>query len=475
MKLELLPAQQWLTKPTPGVKRDIALYQGGFGSGKTWQGCWLGLRLLERYWRYVPDLTLLVGAASFSMLRDVVIRQYLRHLHTMGFRPKIHYHYNKTEHSITLPYWNNATIFFRSLHDPESVRGIEAAFGHLDEASLISEYAFNEFSGRIRQPGVPIHRIWGGTNPQANKGWIYKMFEEKAGIREETLPDASKCIIEYRRVIASSVENHHLDPSTIASWRTQFDAELFKIYVLGQDGDFTSGLVCHTYGPANLSPYEYNPRLPLYLTCDFNVDPNCWIVGQFVNGNLYFFDEICLENTTTQQCADVFARRYQGHGEVVYYTGDASGNNRNTMSSDPNATNYTIIANTLSEFGFRRVEPMTPTSNPYIIDRVVAWNAAMCNRDGVRRVYIHPTKCPQLKYNCENLMYIPGTSEIRTSTKKEIEKDAKLKFIEHPFAAASYLVYQLFPIQWRPNPGDVVPKFTTSRYPGQRSLSGGFG
>lgn len=67
--------------------------------------------------------------------------------------------------------------------------------------------------------------------------------------------------------------------------------------------------------PANIikSPPCIHPNLPLHLTCDFNVDPMCWCLAHKDDKNIYFFDELVIENTTTQQAIDEFLRRYPNH------------------------------------------------------------------------------------------------------------------------------------------------------------------
>ena len=50
MEFELLPAQkEFMIIPDDGSKRDIALYQGGFGSGKTFCGSLIGICLCMKY------------------------------------------------------------------------------------------------------------------------------------------------------------------------------------------------------------------------------------------------------------------------------------------------------------------------------------------------------------------------------------------------------------------------------------------
>ena len=138
----------------------------------------------------------------------------------------------------------------------------------------------------------------------------------------------------------------------IQSLKESFDEEYYKINVLGEFGDYSSGLVVKGFDVANKLKLKYNDKLPLYLTCDFNVDPMCWAIAHKDNDNVYFLDEIVIEKTTTQQCIEEFLRRYPKHKSDIIVNGDASGDNRSTQSE---YTNYAIIKNALKEYGYENV------------------------------------------------------------------------------------------------------------------------
>ena len=67
------------------------------------------------------------------------------------------------------------------------------------------------------------------------------------------------------------------------------------------------------------------------------------------------------------------------------------------------------------------------------------------NSNGERKLFMNK-KCEKLIYNCYNLKYKTGTSIVDVPTYSQIANDRNLKFLEHPFDAASYLVELLFPI-----------------------------
>ena len=182
---------------------------------------------------------------------------------------------------------------------------------------------------------------------------------------------------------------------------------------------------------------KYNPDLPLHLTCDFNVDPMAWAVAHKDKDNVYFFDEIVIENTSTQQCIEEFLRRYPNHKSEIIVNGDASGDNRSTQSE---YTNYAIIKKALKEHGYEDVKFRLRDYNPPILNRISAFNARVKNSKGERHLFVDPRRCKWILYNIYNLSFKEGTSIVDVPTHTQIKSNREFKFLEHPFDAVSYLV-----------------------------------
>jgi PBSX family phage terminase large subunit len=434
---ELWQGQQRFLQVEEDVTLDICIYQGGFGSGKTWIGSLLGLILACKHHGSLG----LVLAKTFPMVRDTTLRTYFEHLHAWGFERDRDYLFNKSESKLVFPKWGNSEILFRHLQDPEKIKSINACWIHGEEISQFTEADFNMMVSRCRQVGYPRRRIFGTTNPQPNKGWIYQKFVQGNKGKQQIGED----VIHYRRVIAPTTDNKALPESYIENMRSQYDEQYFRINVLGEDGDYTAGLVCKTWTSANIEDTPYRPELRLYLSCDFNVDPMSWILAHRYNEEVHFIDELCIENTTTVEAAEELFRRYGNHSAGLTITGDASGQNRSTTAITALDTNYTILRNRLSELGFKDVRLDLRAANPPILDRVAAWNAMVCNSEGIVRVKVNP-KCKWLIHNCDNLKFIEGTSKIWVPTPHDISKDPKSKFLGHIFDAASYLIERYYPI-----------------------------
>jgi hypothetical protein len=448
-KVKLLPKQWEVFNPIPNVDYDIRLYQGGVGSGKTFLGALIGLRTMAQH----PGCTWLAVADTWTRLKKTTWESYLELLD----ESKIKHKPNITDHIIRIPGWD-ARVLFSGVEDPLTLRSLNGIGAHLEEASMLSEAAYLEVMGRLRQNthGDPIRMVL-TTNPPPRKGWLYEHFVTNGGITESEI--RGKTVkVNRERVIARTLDNPYVSDAFIAALQSSYDPEMFNIMVLGQDGDYTAGLVCKTWSIANIQPIEYRPDWRIYLTCDFNVDPMCWALAYRVNGEYHFFDEIVIENTNIIQTAEEFARRYRSHTSGIIITGDASGGARSDGTPEPNQTRYKLLAKTLSDNGVRNFSLDSPKANPLIESRIEVWNSFICDSQGTRRIKVDP-KCKQLIRNCENLMYQPGVGVISQPSAKSIELDNKKKFERQDmFDAASYLVNR-----YDPRVENVIPSKSISR------------
>lgn len=433
VKIDFLPAQTEFMRYGKNIQvdeKDVAIYQGGFGSGKTFAGCWLGYFLADKYPRSVG----LSCAKEYTLLKRTTIKQYFEILETLNKKSGKDFKYNKTDHVLTLK--NGSEIWFMGVEDSEKFKSMNLHWIQIEECSQISDSVFRDLLGRLRNTyrgsnwGDFRYRLFGHTNPQANKGWIFKRFVEEAPYN-------------YRRILAPTTNNTHLPKSFVEDMRTAYNPEYYNIFVLGQDGDYASGLIVKNFSrEKHIKTLKYNPDLPIHITCDFNVDPMCWIIAHKDDNNVFFLDEIVIENTTTRQAIREFLTRYPNHQNKIIINGDASGDNRSTQSE---FTNYAIIREELIKYGQENKKENYENPvfelrdyNPPIKNRINAFNARILNKNNEVRLFIDK-KCKWLLYNIENLSYKEGTSLPDIPTINKIKNDRDSKFLMHPFDAASYL------------------------------------
>ena len=407
---------------------DVAVYQGGFGSGKTFCGSLLGVLLCLKY----PQIRGLVGAQTYPLVRDTTLCAYFEHLGALGFDEGKDWFFSKSER--LLRFKNGSEVLFRHFDEPDKLKSLNLGFAQIEEMSDVPKSVFNMLLGRLRQSIRPQwrnfrYRLFGHTNPEERKGWIYDTF-------------ALNPPPNYRLIIAPTTENVYLPAGFVDELRKSYDEDYFTQNVLGQWLDSDDTLVVKGFSSANIRRLDYDEHLDLHLSCDFNVDPMAWMVAHKSDDKVFFIDEIVLENTTTARAMDEFLTRYPCHKGRIVINGDASGDNRSCASE---FTNYALMLRKLALHGYSNVDVEIRPFNPPIKNRVIAINTLIRSAAGDLRVFVDP-KCEKLIYNFENLKYRAGSSQIDVPTYHQIRKNRELKFLSHPFDAASYLVEFYFPL-----------------------------
>lgn len=419
---KLLDKQQEFMKIPHSQRLDVAIYQGGYGSGKTWCGSLLGILLAKKY----PGSRGLVGAKEYELVRKTTLVSYLEHLEALGYKQGVNYWYNKNDKIIRFK--NGSEILFSQLDNPEKFKSLNLHWAEIEEASQVGDSTFNQLMGRLRNTyrGKTWqnfrYRLFGHTNPQPNKDWIWERFVEHKA------PN-------YRLIIAPTTNNIYLPEHYVKELKNAFDEEYYRINVLGEFGDYNSGLVVKGFTDKNIKKLKYCENLPIHLTCDFNVDPMMWCIAHKDNENVYYFDEIVVENATTEICFKEFMRRYPKKDAEIIINGDASGDNRSTQSE---FTNYAIMRKLLKDNGYTNFRFKLRPYNPPIQNRIAAFNARVKSADGKVRLFVD-RKCKYLLKNINNLRYKEGTTIIDVPTFNQIKQDRDKKFLMHIFDAASYL------------------------------------
>ena len=428
MKYKLLKTQKRFLEIPHNLELDVCVYQGGFGSGKTWAGSLLGTLLCLKF----PGINGLCGAQTYSLVRDTTLNAYFEHFENFELQEGNDWQFIKSQQKIVFK--NGSNILFRHFDEPNKLKSLNLGFAEIEEMSDIPEATFKMLLGRMRQKKKKNwkdfkYRIFGHTNPQSRRGWIYKNFH-----------DTKKP--NYRLVMAPSTENIYLPKDFCENLKSAYDENYYKRNVLGEFDEDNCPLVVPNFSEENIEKINYLDWCDLHISCDFNVDPMCWILAHIDNHKVYFFDEIVLENTTTTQTCEEFIKRYPYHKGKIIINGDASGDNRTCVSE---YTNYMLIRNFFAQKMKRNVEFHLRQFNPPIKNRVAAFCSMIKSMDGQRKILIDP-KCEKLIYNMNNLKYREGGSNIDIPTYWAIKNNKELKFLSHPFDAASYLVEYYFPI-----------------------------
>lgn len=401
-----------------GQNRYVAMI-GGVGSGKTRLLAQAGLMLAYRN----PGCVGAVVAPTYPMLRDVDQRTFEECWQQWG----IPYIPHKAESSYTLP-GAKAELIFRSCEHPHRLRGPNLAYVLGDEVQMWpdsetapQESAVSILDARIRDPRARIKAMVLVGTPNGFDH-VYQRFAEPNGKRR--LPTA-------HLVHAPTWENKHT-PGLADILKASYDPLLYRQEVGGEFVAVGGDRCYYAFNRAsNLRAFENDPTMPLYLCCDWNRSPLVWEVVQEAEGDATrVIDEVCLSSeATTVLAAREFKRRYPGwqkQGLTIH--GDASSQSKHTTGF----SDFEILRDE-----FPGVIPRIRASNPAVIDRLNAMNARLQNAKGQAQLFVHPTRCPELVADLEQVQNKPGTRE------PDKDKDPRRT---HAADALGYLVHWRHPI-----------------------------
>ncbi len=435
-----LPAQRRLIEVPHEMDTDIALYQGGVGSGKTTAGVILGYLLSRIY----PGSRGLVGAATHALLRDTT-RCRWRDIVPPGDIAA----WNRNPDNLVLR--NGSEIWFRHLSDPDRLSSMEFNWIHVEEGAQIRQRVFHALLARLRHTDfgcVRPHlrarfRLFVTSNPEEEYGWLYERFVEP----KEPRPNV-------RFIRAPTVENVHLmkkKPDYIDTIRDVVDTDYARIYLDGYTGGLRKGRVYRNFDRAKdvSDTVAYDPARPLHASFDFNVDfMVVLLIQEHPEGRTEIVDEIVLRNgTDTATLCRAIKEKYGEHAAGFGVHGDATGYARHHRTS---LNDYAIIRRELGGLRGLRFYVRRGSANPSVRDRTNAVNFRLQNANGERRMRLS-SRCRYLIRSLERTRYLPGTFE-----KEKIRDPDDARFvIDHAGDALDYYIADTYP--FHPERLHVVP------------------
>lgn len=298
---------------------------------------------------------------------------------------------------------NGSIIGFKSADSgPAKYQGAEKDWVHMDEEH--PENIFNEIS--IRVGGRRLRRFTTATilPPVGQLGGVSWTFPK---VIQPWLDGLKPNIGIFN---ASIYDNPHIPDSEIKALEALFpEGSIDRRIRLG--GELIPGISgARAYAgfnaQVNVRPQpEVNFRRPLCVTCDFNVDPMCWLVGQMESlprGRKLFrvYKELIIEGSADiASMCELFKYHYPRHGSEIWFYGDSTskGRSRQTGKSD-----YTLIANEMRTYGVP-IRFKVPESNPSVPDRINAVNR-VCRDENAEVCLELDTSCKELKLDLEGVL-----------------------------------------------------------------------
>ena len=391
---------------------------GGIRSGKTRCGaekfghlCWVN-----------RGMQAAIFGPTYRMLEDSTKAMFFKVLNEKS----LSYKYRASDNSVTI--FGDTRVLFRSMDNPEHLRGTEFSHFWIDEGGQLSDAtAFRVIMGRMSEAKATEPCGIVTTTPNG-LNWLYDECVTKK--------DENKVKIYY----ASTEQNISLLNEFTDRLKVLYDERFYAQEVQGKFIDIFAGQAYWNFDRTSsvTDEWEYNPRLPIKLCVDFNVDPMCWNIVQqfrFTDGRVIdvCIDELHVRTASTELTCREFLNRYGSHESGVHVHGDASGYSRSTNATK---TDFQIIHDMLAQANVPGVEIMAGRHHPLITESVSAVNARLKNTLGVRSFYFR-SNCTYTISDMERVSFVPGTREIDKSNPE----------LTHHSDACRYYIYSVHPLR----------------------------
>jgi hypothetical protein len=307
---------------------------------------------------------------------------------------------------------NGSHIHLKGADKPDSLRGVGLNFVVIDEAQDVKEETWE----MVLQPTLATtngQAIFIGTPKSYN--WLY--YRYMLGQRPRILKDKRGRPVpnEWQSWQFPTITSPFIPPREIEARRRDMDPKSFK-QEFEASFEVMSGRVYYAFDRnQHVGDYPFNPKLPIYIGMDFNVDPmSAVIVQEQSNGEIWVVDECVLYGSNVQETADELMRRFYRNINQISIYPDPAGNNRN---HDRGETSLDI----LREAGFKSI--YFKRKHPLVADRVNSVNRLFITADGTIRLRINRT-CRKFIDSAEQTIYKEGSREVDKSQGKEHAMDA---------------------------------------------------
>jgi hypothetical protein len=222
-----------------------------------------------------------------------------------------------------------------------------------------------------------------------------------------------------------------MDPVEVAKDLALMDSRTFQQEYEGKFVSYEGRVYVYYDKDTHCFEQPFNPNLLISISCDFNITPCCWSLGQDSQELTYEFDELVQKQTDIwKMCAglkDKLNRLPNGKNNRIVFYGDYTSSKTRDVSAI--ASSWQIIRDEFagwnSEFKLR--------SNPRILDRINAVNSRLRSADG-KKHFGHSKNCVELMKDLERVDMEMLTSSKDSAGERTHASDAvgyKLNYL-HP-------------------------------------------
>ena len=330
---------------------------------------------------------------------------------------------NETSLEITL--LNGSRICLRGADKPDTLRGVGINFLVIDEVQDVKPEVWKT----VLRPTLASTRgraVFCGT-PKAYT-FLYELYQ-LGQKRDLKLKDGRMVRNPWKSWQFPTITSPFIPLSEIDAARSDMDERSFR-----QEFEATfesmSGRVYHQFDRSDhVGQYAFNPKLPIWIGQDFNIDPMSTVVIQpQPNGELWVVDEIYQHNSNSTAVCDEIERRYYRHIHQITVYPDPAAQNRQTGRGESDLDIF-------RDRGFKRLRYRK--KHPPVADRVNAVNKMLRSADGTIRLRVDE-KCRNLISSLEQTLYKKNAYEVDKSMGVEHIADAlgypvEIEFPRRPF------------------------------------------
>jgi hypothetical protein len=333
---------------------------------------------------------------------------------------------NEQDLSITLR--NGSTISVRGTDNFNSLRGVGLNFLVMDEFSDCHPDAWE----RVLRPTLSDtggHALFLGTPRGRNH--LYDLWER--GQNQEQGWESWQF---------TTMDGGNVPPEEIEAARRDLDELTFSAEYLASFVSFEGRAYAPFTRVTHCAPLQYNPRAPLCLSFDWNVEPGVCCISQeqtLPNGETGtgVIGEVWIpRNSSTPAVCRRIIQDWGNHTGPVYAYADATGGARG--SSRVMGSDIELMRNELRPVFADRLQLRIPRSNPPERVRVNAVNSRLKSAAGDIRLMVDPVKAPHVVKDLEGVTLLKGGSG-------ELDKKAD-PMLSHISDSLGYMIVREFPI-----------------------------
>jgi hypothetical protein len=327
------------------------------------------------------------------------------------------------ETRMTIRLLNGTRIELKGADKPDTLRGVGLHVLIIDEAQDIKVDTWT----KVLRPTLASTRgraIIIGTPKAFN--WLYDvyMLGQRGDVYDK---NGIKRINTWKSWQFKTIDSPFIPREEVEAARSDMDEKSFR-QEFEASFEAMSGRVYYAFDrKTHVGNYPFNPRLPIKIGMDFNIDPMSSVIMQEQpNGEVWIVDEIILAGSNTSEMADEMERRYYRWIKGITLYPDPAGASGSTKGRG--LSDLDILASK----GFRRWKHKR--KHPKIADRVNAVNRMFKAGDGTIRMRVNHT-CKHSISAFEETIYKPGTREVDKSAGKEHPADGVGYFVDIEYPA----------------------------------------